>query len=73
MDEECIICLEDCNDELYYFCKKCNYKFHKCCFGEWIKKCKELDNCYNKCLHCLEEKCMYKIKKIFCHYYNVKI
>lgn len=73
INEECIICFEECNDQLYYFCKKCNYKFHKSCLKTWFKKCKENNNNCNKCLHCQEENCLYILKKCFCNYYTVKI
>ena len=72
-DEECLICLDVCNDESYIYCKICSYKFHNICFSKWIKKCKELKNPIGHCLYCQNKKSIYKLKKFCCYYYSKKI
>ena len=71
-DSECIICLEECTDELYYFCKICKHNYHKKCYKEWIKKCMEKRNCVGKCVYC-QNNSIFLLKKFCCTYYSVKI
>jgi len=72
-EDECIICFEECNDDLYVYCKKCNYKFHTHCFLNWKQICIKKKKNYDICLHCQNTNTLYKIKKRCCYYYKSKI
>ena len=72
-EDECIICFEECNDELYVFCKKCNYKFHTHCFLNWKQMCIKKGQKYDVCLHCQNSNTLYKIKQRCCYFYKSKV
>ena len=72
-ENECIVCFEQCNDQLHIFCKKCDYKFHVHCFLNWEQMCKKKKQNHNVCLHCQNENTLFKIKKGCCYYYKKKV
>ena len=71
-DNECIIGVDECTDELYYFCKTCKHVYHKNCYKQWLKKCLEKKNGTGKCVYC-QNNTIYLLKKFCCSYYSVKI
>ena len=73
VNNECIICFEKCNEEIFCFCKKCKNQFHLSCYKKWIEKCKEKGNNCLKCLYCQNYKTIYRNKKFCCGYYYVKM